>query len=260
MPFPTYQRVYYQDPASFLPADFIQNLPDIFEKEGTFIYNKRNQIKLFDVNGHLINVKRYCIPPFFNRFLYSLNIRQPKAVRAYQNAKQIIARGFLTATPHGYVLEKQNNWLGYSYFVSEQVQGKQISYTCKNKEAIKALARYTAGLHQQGLMHRDYTPGNVLYTEKNGNYSFYLIDINRFFFKKRPIPTWLAGNNLMQPFHDPQRLKRFVAAYSAQRGTSPRLISYVLFLRRMRNHYSELKHALKKLPGATLFLSKKQSK
>lgn len=258
---PTYQRICYQDPASFLPADFIQNLPDIFEKEGTFIYNKRNQIKVFEHNGHLINVKRFCMPAVFNRIIYSYNIRAPKAVRAYQNAEKIIQHGFRTATPYGYLIEKQDGLIKYSYFVSEHIrQAQSVSYFCDDKEVICALARYTAELHQKGLMHRDYTPGNVVYKKEGDKWIFTLLDINRFFFWTRPIPAWMAGKNLMQPFHDPQRLRLFVSEYVAARGSSRLLIPYVLFLRRMRNLYSELKHSLKKLPFAQLFNQKPLNK
>ena len=43
-----------------------------------------------------------------------------------------------------------------------------------------AFARYTAALHQAGILHLDYSPGNILIHQNEANeYSFSLVDVNR---------------------------------------------------------------------------------
>ena len=49
---------------------FIESIPDIFEKEGREIYNKRNLIKVLTApDGTLVNVKRFHIPHGLNKFV-----------------------------------------------------------------------------------------------------------------------------------------------------------------------------------------------
>lgn len=50
------------------------------------------------------------------------------------------------------------------------------------KDLIIAFAQYTANLHQAGIMHRDYSPGNILFDRIDGEYHFMLVDINRMTF------------------------------------------------------------------------------
>lgn len=56
---------------------FVDSLPYIFEDNGETIYTGRNLIKVFDVDGLKVNVKRYGIPFFINRVVYSY-LRKPK--------------------------------------------------------------------------------------------------------------------------------------------------------------------------------------
>ena len=44
--------------------NFIERIPYTFEKEGRIIYSGRNLIKVMEVDGIEINVKRYGIPAF----------------------------------------------------------------------------------------------------------------------------------------------------------------------------------------------------
>ncbi len=75
---------------------FVEELPQRFEREGTVIYDARNQIRVIEYNGLVINAKRYCVPRLFNRVVYSF-LRQPKAIRAYQNALRLQQMGIATA-------------------------------------------------------------------------------------------------------------------------------------------------------------------
>lgn len=55
---------------------FIESVPDTFEREGRIIYSGRNLIKVMEVDGIEINVKRYGIPALANRIVYSFFVLQ----------------------------------------------------------------------------------------------------------------------------------------------------------------------------------------
>lgn len=238
--------------------EFLENLPQYFPHNGTIIHHARNQIRVMDMNGKKINVKKYCIPPIVNRILYSIGLRRPKAKSTYVNAQEIIKRGFATPQPYAYILERKKGLLYHSYFISEQVEGvKTIRHNSSDKKMISALAEYTAQLHEKGLMHKDFTPGNILYKEENGKYHFVLVDINRFHCKNKPIGLGGVCKNLMQPFNDDELIKFFVFEYAKYRKINTSIVwPYVYLLRHYRNFYDRTKRALKSLPGAKLLINK----
>lgn len=252
-----YTREVYQE-GDTPPPGFIQQLPEYFSGHGRILHNARNQIRAYELDGKEVNVKKFCIPPLVNRILYSLGWRTPKAKNTFLNANAIIKRGFQTPRPYGYVIERSAGLINYSYFVSEQLQDvKPIGHECTDKQLTAALAKYTADLHKAGLMHRDYTPNNILYNECNGKYSFALVDINRFRIQNKPIGCYRSVCNLMQPFQTDDMLTFFVAEYAKYRNINVKLATrYVLFLRHIRTLYDKVKRVLKKLPGAYILLNK----
>ncbi|MBO7191354.1 MAG: hypothetical protein J6V32_04570 [Elusimicrobiaceae bacterium] len=239
-----------------LPKGFLARLPEIFAREGETIYKGRNEIKVLhtkDKNGRplAICVKKYGIPPFFNRMFYSVGVRTPKARRTYENAQKIIDAGFQTPIQYGYVLCRKNGWIGESFSVGEFIENaRTVGQDKKDAALVKAFAGYTAALHARGLMHLDYILNNILYTRKDDGYVFTLIDINRFSFRSSPVSGFWQAVNLMTPFHKPEELKPFVEAYEQAAHCPGKLVGRVLFFRRWRTRYSRLKKILKKIPGA----------
>ena len=248
----------FQNPQAPLPENFVSSLPEFFAGSGTVIHNARNQIRVFDVNGHSINVKKFCIPPIVNRVLYSLGWRTPKAQTTYRNAQEILKRGFHTPAPYGYRIERKGGLINFSYFISEQAQDMQPLWKgAQDAALLRAMAEYTAALHAKGMWHKDFTPGNILYRVRDGRYEFMLVDINRFRFFDGPVPARLVRHNLMQPFYQDEQLRAFIRQY-AQLTNLPAdaLERTVMRKRHLRNAYDKTKRALKKLPGAYLFLNK----
>jgi len=252
----TYQIFKLDD--SVVDQAFLEALPEYFSHNGTIIHHARNQIRVMDINGQKVNVKKYCIPPIVNRILYSVGLRRPKAKSTYVNAQEIINRGFSTPKPYAYILERKKGLLYHSYFISEQVEGvKPIGHQCTDKKLIAALAEYTAQLHKKGLMHKDFTPGNILYKQENGKYTFTLVDINRFHCQNTPIGFSGTCKNLMQPLYNDELIKFFVFEYAKYRKINTGIVwPYVYFLRHWRNWYNRMKKALKNLPGANVLINK----
>lgn len=170
--------------------DWLHRLPTIFEKEGTVVYDSRNLIKVFTLaDGTQVNVKRYHAPRGINLLVYSLGIRKAKGLRAYQYPGRLLAAGISTPEAIAYIEERHAGLLGYSYFVSTQCPYPHRMYEVGNarqgeyEQLAVDFASFTAHIHNQGVMHLDYSPGNILFTRMDdGHYAFSLVDINRMHF------------------------------------------------------------------------------
>ena len=148
----------------------------------------RNSIKVFEYKELEINVKRYRVPIFINRIAYTF-FRKSKACRAYNNAFEVIKRGFETPESIAYIEEFKGGLLHYSYYISLQCPYRReireyYQGPLQGNEALMtAFAQFTAALHEKGVCHEDYSPGNVLIAQIDGQYHFSLVDINRMTFK-----------------------------------------------------------------------------
>jgi glycosyltransferase involved in cell wall biosynthesis len=163
---------------------FIQSIHSTFDRGGRTIYKQRNEIKVFEVNGVSLNVKRYKTPHFPNRLVYTF-FRPTKAERAYRYALKLLEKGIDTPEPVACILTKRNGLIHSSYFISKQVDYEHTFYEfgsggiAGREHVLTAFAGYTAGLHEAGVYHRDYSPGNILFRTGNDGVRFCLVDINR---------------------------------------------------------------------------------
>ncbi len=168
--------------AHFTP--FVDSITEEFEKGGKTIYQERNIIKVFEVDGTLINVKRFKVPIFINRIAYTF-FRPSKATRSFNYAEILFKKGIYTPEPIATILIYRNGLLHQSYFISLQVPYDQDMYQFGtkplqgNEHIIKAFTIYTAKLHTQEVYHFDYSPGNILFRETSDGIEFCLVDINR---------------------------------------------------------------------------------
>ncbi|WP_321478896.1 lipopolysaccharide kinase InaA family protein [uncultured Bacteroides sp.] len=176
----------------------IESIPERFENEGKIIYRGRNLIKVMSIEGVDINVKRYAIPMLFNRIIYSF-FRSPKGRRAFDYPKLLLEKGFQTPMPIAYIEKRRYGLIQHSYFISLQCPYKRNFYEFGDAditectEVVKAFAHYTACLHEAGILHRDYSPGNILFDKVEGKYQFSLVDINRMSFGKVSIKNGCAN-------------------------------------------------------------------
>ena len=166
---------------------YISSIPIRFDLEGEKIYESRNVVKVMSVNGFLVNVKRYGIPLFINRIVYSF-FRKPKGIRAFYYPEILLGKGIQTPEPIAYIEKKTCGLLGYSFFISVQCPYRYNFYEFGDADikdcgdVITAFARFTARLHEAGILHRDYSPGNVLFDKVESQYQFSIVDINRMSF------------------------------------------------------------------------------
>lgn len=173
---------------SFL-TEFINKLPENFSSEGEIIYNERNVLKRYQVQGVDLIVKSFKVPIFVNKIAYSF-FRKSKASRSYEYALGILKRGGSTPAPIAYIEEYKYGLLYRSYYISifnakAETVRKYMDGTVMNAEDIwRSFIRFTINMHRCGILHVDYSPGNILIeTKADGSYQFTLIDINRLCFK-----------------------------------------------------------------------------
>lgn len=228
---------------------FIENIPNIFEKEGRIIYSGRNLIKVMKVGDVEINVKRYGIPALFNRIVYSY-FRTPKGQRAFEYPSRLLEKGFETPMPIAYIEQRQFGLIKYSYFVSMQSSCSRNFYEFGNadvedcKDILTEFARYTARLHQAGIMHCDYSPGNILFDKINGKYHFVLVDINRMSFGKIGVETGCA--NFARLWGQIPFFEYLAREYARARGADEDYcVERVLFYRKRFWRYFAKKHIVK---------------
>lgn len=167
--------------------DFIKCIPSVFEKEGRVIYKGRNLIKVMTApDGTEINVKRFHAPKGLNSLIYSFGLRKPKGERAYEYPYILEDKGI--GTPTVIALIEQRNvlgLLGYTYLVTLQCNYGHTLYEVGNAKAgtyeklAKALAHFAADMHNRGILHKDFTPGNVLWMQDEEGFHFMIVDINR---------------------------------------------------------------------------------
>jgi len=168
--------------------DFIRAVPDTFEKEGTVIYDQRNKLKVYTQGTLKIIVKRFRLPLLINRIVYAW-LRPSKAKRSYKYAFRLLEKGISTPDPIACLEDKSGGLLGYSYYVCiYENEASHIREEMTNETIdslfLKDLAHFIAKIHNQGILFRDLSPGNILFKKTEKGLHFFLIDINRMSFKK----------------------------------------------------------------------------
>ncbi|EPJ48532.1 MAG: hypothetical protein OFPI_29160 [Osedax symbiont Rs2] len=157
-----------------------------FERSDCILQEGRNTIKKIQYNGTELVVKSFKKPNFINRIMYSF-FRESKAKRSYQYSLKISK---FVPEAIAFIECHQSGLIANSYFICEYfdydltIRAPLIDSSYPDREVIyKAFAKFTFELHQQGIYHRDYSPGNILIKRLNGSYQFKIIDLNRMDFK-----------------------------------------------------------------------------
>jgi hypothetical protein len=87
---------------------------------------QRNKIKLFEVDGKIINIKSFKTPHLINKIAYKY-FRNPKARRSFEYATTLLEKGIGTPQPIAFFENYDAVGLKDSYYVSEQLQYELIS-------------------------------------------------------------------------------------------------------------------------------------
>lgn len=212
-------------------ADFIKQLPELFEKEGEWLYDSRNKVKRYRVNEKELVVKKYKQPNLIQQVVYTY-FKKSKPQRAYLFAGMLRERGFDTPHEVAYIEQKRNGLFLDGYFVSLNCDYPPLSGLLRKREFDKRpaneLAAYMVELHKKGVLHGDLNLTNILYhTDDKGNYQFTLIDTNRSQFKSASRGECLE--NLKRLTHSKALLRYLVMQYAIIRGWNPRECALEVF-------------------------------
>ena len=166
--------------------NFILNIRDYFNSSLNSIHKARNEIKIVEFEDEELVIKAFKIPNIINKIVYSF-FRDSKAKKSYENSIKIIN---FVPKPIGYIEFFKFGLLNDSYFVSENfkydltIREPLLDINYPNKEDIfKQFAKFTFDLHQNNILHLDYSPGNILIKKDEDNYIFKVVDINRMQFR-----------------------------------------------------------------------------
>ncbi|MDO4770364.1 lipopolysaccharide kinase InaA family protein [Porphyromonas sp.] len=221
-------------PAHEKYRNFVENLDEVFHKEGKTIYQERNEIKTFSMeDGVTINVKRFTVPNIINKHVYAF-FRKPKAVRAYKNALRLKTLGINTPEPIGYMVYRTLWSIRHSYLVTFQSHLTRTMYEFGysnldgRDDIVRAFAHFTADLHDKGVYHKDFSPGNILFDKnEHGGYDFSLVDINRIKFMQVSVEA--GCRNLCRLWGREDFLTVLADEYATVRNADKTLVRELIF-------------------------------
>ncbi|MDU8886107.1 lipopolysaccharide kinase InaA family protein [Yeosuana sp. MJ-SS3] len=164
---------------------FIKN----FDFDGQVFGNqKRNTIKLFNLNDKQLNVKSFKVPNLINQIVYRF-FRKSKAHRSFEYATKLLELGIGTPQPIAYFESTSFFLFKKSFYVSEHLDCDLTyrelihDFNYPDHETIlRAFTRFTYKLHENGINFLDHSPGNTLIKKTEQGYIFFLVDLNRMTF------------------------------------------------------------------------------
>ncbi len=172
--------------------DYLKNIREYFKSSSNSIHKARNELKTVDERV----IKSFKKPSFLKSIIYTLT--PSKAKRSYLYSLRLKE---FAPKPLGYIEFYESGLLSDSYFVSEEfkydftIREVLLDKSFDNRENIlKEFARFTYKLHEENILHLDYSPGNILIKKEEDGYIFKIVDLNRMKF------TTLTKNMRMQNF------------------------------------------------------------
>ena len=207
--------------------DFFLALPSIFQtSRGEVIYKRRNEIRRLSYGGCDYVVKAFHRPNLLNRIVYGF-LRPSKAKRSYHYSLLLQQHGIGVPTPVAYYSERfLGLFFGRSYYVSLL---SKLPYTYNDiingnlsssdeTDFLRAIGQTTARLHNAGMVHHDYSRGNLLLGRNDeGKACVELIDLNRLRFHEISMEEGCQNFAERLPATNAQR-HTMAEAYAKERG------------------------------------------
>ena len=181
---------YFLNPFFTTSKNQIINIITNFNSTGIlFGDGKRNKIKLFELNDRTINVKSFKAPNLINKIVYNY-FRKSKASRSFEYATALLEKGICTPQPIAYFENHDFIGLKDSYYISEHLDCDltfrelvEVPDYPDHSNILRQFVQFSFDLHEKGIEFLDHSPGNTLIKKTaEGDYSFYLVDLNRMSF------------------------------------------------------------------------------
>lgn len=184
--------------------DFLEE----FNSGGETIKDSRNKLKIFELNNECFNVKAFKVPNAVNKIAYRF-FRKSKAERSFRYAEILLEKKIGTPEPVAYALENKALSFGRSYYVSRHLD-YELTYRelvtdpayPDHENILRAFTRFTFELHEKQIQFMDHSPGNTLIKKVNGDYQFFLVDLNRMNFKELNFEERMLNFSRLTPKKD----------------------------------------------------------
>ncbi len=188
-----------------------------FQGSSQILHKKRNEIRVVTFAGKKYVVKAFRKPNLLNRFVYRY-FRQSKAQRSYRYSLKIGEQYCPEAIA---CIEEQKYFqLFKSYYISRhfdadfEIRAVLTDRQFKNRTLIlQKFAEFSYELHEKGILHRDYSPGNILIKQHPENYQFKIVDVNRMQFKTLSLTDRLG--NFVRLAKDDETMAIIIRQYAS---------------------------------------------
>ncbi len=202
---------------------------------GDVIYAKRNTLRAY--NGFII--KQFATPKLWRGIIYGWFCKS-KAQRSYEYAHHLDG---LTPTPMAYREVRYCGILRESWYVC---QHSECKYTFNDlihnpkfpqrDKILNAIGNFTAILHKRGILHLDYSGGNILFNEDGSKIQ--IIDLNRIRFYKQ-ISIQRGLKNLERLNIDRNALSIIGTAYAQSMNIDTQYAIDYIIAHRWKKHMKE---------------------
>lgn len=205
---------------------FLCSLPTRFrfQNNGRIIYKGRNELRAFDTPAGCVIVKSFCVPNIINRIAYGL-LRSSKAERSCQYAALLRSKGIGSPAPVGWCSVRHGLLFTKSYYASLK---SELPYTYidlikgniphnEQPDYLRAVGHVAGKLHNAGIIHRDFSRGNLLLgKDADGNVRVEIVDLNRLRFHAIDINEGVKNFERLPATAEMQRY--LAEGYAAERG------------------------------------------
>lgn len=200
--------------------------------KGDVIHNGRNILRHY--NGAVC--KQFAIPSIWRGLLYGL-FTKSKARRSYEYALRLQG---LTPAPIAYREVRYLGCLRESWYVC---RASDCTHTFNELighpdypnrvRILQSIGRFTAQLHQRGILHKDYSGGNILFNENGSQLN--IVDINRLRFCQH-IPQAQGLQNFERLNIDREALAIMAYAYADAMHYEPDFCAHYIITHRWYKH------------------------
>jgi serine/threonine protein kinase len=168
-------------------SEIIQN----FDSSGEIVFRERNTLrKIHHLELGTLAVKSFKKPHLINQVAYA-HFRKSKAFRSFHHAETLTFKNINTPKPLAFFEERRNGRLLKSFYFSEYYEYDfTFRELIENKELfpdwnsiLRDFSRFVFTIHENSILFKDLSPGNVLIKKTEHSYHFSLIDLNRMLFR-----------------------------------------------------------------------------
>lgn len=188
------------------------------------IQSARNHVFWTEHAGRRLVVKRFFNRGAWKKLVYRFT--SSKARRSYDHSMRLLENGLQSPQPVAWREDWNSGWLHESYYVCEHIpfahEARSLDDAALSARDRKAalVGEEIARMHEANILHRDLTPGNLLFLDAGADeWRLHVVDNNRMRFGR--VSPASGINSLLQVDIDGRPLEIALDAYARARGIDP---------------------------------------